>query len=264
MTPSALHSAIKQQYLLYIAVVILFLVVGKDLFESSIKDYGFYLSESVLFSTFWLIFIPGILINTMLAKRVKGVSIITLPFVFSLFHVTFFSLLVFSISGLFFDYPFGFLRVFIKTISGDSIACLLIYGVSSFLLLKKHKPSVKNELSNTSNTSNKIKVTHSNRVIILDCKDIIYVRSERPYIAFITNERTYLHNGTLKGFLVKETGENFIQIHKSTLVNTAYITSYTSRKNGDYDLTLGHKYKVRASRSFNMHFKSYFDSIDLN
>ncbi|MFT5892216.1 MAG: hypothetical protein ACI9Y7_002326 [Dokdonia sp.] len=232
-------------------IALILVVIGKDLAHAFIRDYSFYLSESLLFGTFWLLFIPAIL---MIKKRIQGKPNLFLPFVMSILHIGFFSFLVYALSAVFFEDPFGFYRTFINTASQNGVVCLMVYGVYTFLAFNKNAPTI---VSEKLQTPNKIKITHQNRVVLLDYKDIMYIKSEKPYIALVTKERTYLHTSTLKKFLEEKIDSHFIQIHRSTIVNTDYIVGYSSRKNGDYDILLKNQQSVRASRNFNQNFKPF-------
>lgn len=246
----------KTQYVTAIFVVMLILIVGKDLMHSHIRNYSFYLSESLLFGTFWLIFIPFVFFFKKISSKK---SILVLPIIVSLLHLLIFSLLVFVISELFFNYTFDIYRTFLNTTSQYGIVCLIVYSISCFLFLNKeatYKQAKREE------SLRRIKVLYNTKTVILNCDDILYVKSEKPYIALVTKDKTYLHNSSLKKFL-KESSDKFIQIHKSIILNTDVIVSYTSRKNGDYDIQLKNEDVVRASRSYNANFKPFFDSISL-
>jgi DNA-binding LytR/AlgR family response regulator len=162
-------------------------------------------------------------------------------------------------SKLFFSHTFEISQTFKNTTSEYGIVCLIIYGFISFPFFKNQK-SLK-EIENQK-VSDRIKVAHQNKIVILEYKDILYVKAEKPYIAIVTKEKTYLHNSSLKSFITEQS-KYFIQIHKSIIVNTDYIVSYSSRKNGDYDILLKNQHIVRASRSFNSNFKPFFESISL-
>jgi DNA-binding LytR/AlgR family response regulator len=45
-------------------------------------------------------------------------------------------------------------------------------------------------------------------------------------------------------------GTSFIRVHKSSIVNIAFIHSLVSRQNGDYDLIMKDGCTVRASRNY--------------
>jgi len=226
-------------------------VIGKDLLHSSIRNYSFYLSESLLFGTFWILFIPLAFIN----KKVTSVKHqIPSLFLSSLLHICIFSLFVYAISALFLDHTFAFDAVFINSISENGIACLLIYGVLSYVIFHKKQSSKSIEVNDDIRT---VLVRFQNKTIVVNLDDIIYIKSEKPYISLVAKERKYLYSSSLKRFLVEYPNGMFIRIHKSTIINKNYIVSFNSRKNGDYDVQLNNQEIVRASRSFRNNFKHF-------
>ena len=228
------------------------LLICKDLFHCFVMDYNFYITESLLFGLLWLLFVPFLILSWRFSKKFgKNISLIS-PLFFSIFHIAIFSVLVFLISALFFNHTFNFLRIFSDTLADYGLSCLLIYGLSIFIDTKFPTSKI-DELNNLE----KIRVEFKNGIKLLAHEDILYVRTERPYIALVTKERTYLHNSTLKDFIEKVPKDIFIQIHRSTIINTAHICSYKSRKNGDYDVKMLNEDTLRASRNFNEFFKKY-------
>lgn len=247
-------SQVKLQHALSIVVILSVLVVCLDLVEARFRNYSFYLSESLLFSTFWMLFVPLILTFRRLSQKRFHML---LPLAFSVFHLVFFSILVFAISSLVFDNnTFAVLKTLRYAVTEHGLVCLIIYVLCSPVFSKHKTSSIKEDRSAT----DKIKVTYKNQQVILPCTEILYAKAEKPYVALITKEQTFLHNSSLKEF-IQNRSTNFIQIHRSLIVNTDYITGYTSRKNGDYDLHLTNKETIRASRSFNLNFKPFFDHL---
>lgn len=240
---------IKIIHLAILVMLFISFVIGKDLLHSSIRNYSFYLSESLLFGTFWILFIPLAFIN----KKVATVKH-QIPFLFlsCLLHISIFSLFVNAISALFLDHTFAFDAVFINSISENGIACLLIYGVLSYFTFHKKQSSKNIEVKDDVGT---VSVRFQNKTIVVNLDDIIYIKSEKPYISVVTKERKYLYSSSLKRFLAEHSNGIFIQIHKSTIINKNYIVSFNSRKNGDYDVQMDNQNIVRASRSFRNNFK---------
>ena len=156
---------------------------------------------------FWLIFIPLVLFCKKTSQR--KFNLVLLPVFYSLFHLVLFSLLVFSLSNLFFDDAFEISKTFINTTSEYGLVCLIIYSLSGNLFRRNETESI--ELG-PKESSRRIKVSHQQKTVILDYKDILYVTSEKPYIAIVTEERTYLHPSSLKNFL-KEQSANLSLIH---------------------------------------------------
>ena len=239
------------------STIIILLVIVKDLSHSYLRSYSFYLSESLLFSIFWVLFAPTLLL---IRKMKHVVTAYYFPPIMTLLHIALFSALVFSISTMFYEYPFEFFKTFLNTITRYGIVCLLIYSTHLFFLSQKETP-LKTAIKET--VAEKMIVTYRNTSVIIAYSDIVCISSEKPYIAIVTKEKTYLHTSTLKRFLEEKTSTNFIQIHKSTIVNTNAIVSYTSRKNGDYDVLLSNQKTVRASRNYSQKFKPYFDHLTM-
>lgn len=228
------------------------LFLCKDLFHSFVMGYSFYISESLLFGLFWLFFVPFLILCWRLFNNFgKIANLISLLFL-SIFHIAIFSVFVFSISALFFNHTYSFLRVFSNTIADYGFTSLLIYGMAVFI-----GPKFQTTIIDKQEDLGRIRVERKNGVKLIAHEDILYVRTERPYIALVTKERTYLHNSTLKDFIEKMPKDIFIQIHRSTIVNTTHICSYKSRKNGDYDVRMLNGEIVKVSRNFNDFFKKF-------
>lgn len=92
---------------------------------------------------------------------------------------------------------------------------------------------------------------------VLKMKDIIYCKADDNYTElFLENNKKKLVSKTLKYFedLLRENG--FARIHKSFLVNVAYIASYKKGKGGTIYLLNGKELSVSASKKAT--FLSYF------
>ncbi len=120
-----------------------------------------------------------------------------------------------------------------------------------------------NELQNSvlvpkMNLSNyKITIPTQNGFEVLQMKDIIYCKADDNYTElYLNNNKIKLVSKTLKYFedALKENG--FARIHKSFLVNVAYITSYKKGKGGTVSLSNGKELSVSASKKATL--LSYF------
>ncbi len=252
----ALHTFKTHHFFTIPALAILLLAVGRDIHFSVTNQSSFYISESLLFNTFWLLFIPvAFFRNTLIQKLPFQIEVVN-TVLLTIFHLLVFSMVVFSVSALFMYHTFDFVWVFSESLSDHWFTCVLIYGLLQFLDLKK-KPKAEPEIQ-----LRRIRVNHLNQNILLSTTEIQYIKTERPYIALVTQDHTYLHSQTLNGFLSTNPAGNFIQVHKSTVINTDYIHAYVSRKNGDYDITMKNAAVVRASRNYNKHFKTFIQSQD--
>ena len=242
----ALEKIIPRRLLLIAAGVLLW-IIGKDLLHATVRGYSFYLSDSLLFGVFWLLFIPLIWWCVQNATRFSpllGVAIL------GTVHLLGFAGVVSLVSIWCFESPFGFTRILVDSIADYGLICLATYGgVSHFARREQVMSEIKNK-----NTSHKIRVTHRGSYLFLDTADILYVATERPYLALITEHGRFLYASSLRTFQETHLDRGFVRIHKSTIVQTDSIASFRSRQNGDYDVIMRNGNTVRASRNYNSFF----------
>ena len=244
------------------------LAVGQDVIHATFHNYSFYLSESLLFGSYWLCFFP-LLYGLLLSSKQCPVSIFNqfsfgnvaiLTLTLSLLHLLLFALLVFGGSTLLLDHTFGYLGILKSTLADDLYKNILIYGMATGSILSK-KPEKRSEIKlhtvrNTPPTM--IAIGTEKKYISLPVEDILMIRTAKPYIELHTAHGKYLHASSLKGMLEKLDKAQFVRVHKSTVVNLNKVTSYTSRLNGDYDITLATGEIVRMSRNYRDSFKDKF------
>ncbi len=106
-------------------------------------------------------------------------------------------------------------------------------------------------------SDHKITIPTQNGFEVLQMKNIIYCKADDNYTElYLNNTKIKLVSKTLKYFedILKENG--FARIHKSFLVNVAYITSYKKGKGGTVHLSNGKELSVSASKKATL--LSYF------
>lgn len=233
--------------LLLITVGILLGVIGKDLLHATVRGYAFYLSDSLLFGVFWLLFIPLI---WWCMRHAIHCSPFWWAALLGTVHLLGFAGIVSLISIWCFAGAFGFTRILVDSIADYGLMCWVVYGgVSHFSGLRHMMPEKKNK-----QISHKIRVTHRGSYLLLDTADILYVTTERPYLALVTEYGRYLYASSLRTFQEMHLDHKFVRIHKSTIVQTTCITRFRSRQNGDYDVIMQNGDIVRASRNYNSFF----------
>ena len=167
---------------------------GIDMLQSYLRNYQYYWSESILFNTFWLLFLP--LLYHLKSFRSKAHHII-LTLIVTLLHLMIFSSLVNIISAIFLDHTFNFYPVLLNSITEKSMICVIIYGLINYA----HSiTELTQELLPTSNERIVLKLGKQRFVVNLS--DILYIKSEKPYISIITKQRKYLSTLSLKQFLI--------------------------------------------------------------
>lgn len=258
---------IKRQTLWMAVSLAIVLALCQDLVEAFFNQFPFYLSESLLFKTTWILFFPFVSLQWYILKNVKGVLsmpkkivLTLLPFTMHLFLTP---LVIWSISLLFYDHTYNFLRTLEYTVSEDLYKLVIGYALLP-LLLKKDVPFLQlpsyesGDLHNMQTTIEKMIVSNGRTHVTISIQDIQYIAAAPPYIAIHLNDKNYLDAGTLKSIQEKLAKKDFIRIHKSTIVNVRQVKSYTSRSNGDYDVTMNNETILRLSRNFASDFKKAF------
>ncbi|MBL0146556.1 MAG: LytTR family transcriptional regulator [Chitinophagaceae bacterium] len=119
-------------------------------------------------------------------------------------------------------------------------------------------PESKKE-DNTAQFISTFLVTDRNRKTSIAISEILYFSANPPYINIHLKDNKYLYNETLKSISIKLDPEQFVRVHKSTIINIKMVVSYTTRLNGDYDLTMKNNIQLRVSRNFATDFKNLFN-----
>jgi DNA-binding LytR/AlgR family response regulator len=84
---------------------------------------------------------------------------------------------------------------------------------------------------------------------------IRYITANPPYINIHTDQQKFLHTGSLRSIATVVDPSIFVRVHRSTIVNILQVESYVTRLNGDYDLLMKNKIKLRLSRNYAAAFK---------
>lgn len=249
-------------YLICICLFFVLLGIGQDFFQSTSNNSSFYLSESSIYKIIWFLFIPFLLICVSLANNYNKFHthylLYAIPFsiVLSFIHLYIASISVYILSSLLLDHTYSSSRVFKYFIYADLDIVSLIYMASfTFLIINQKINQFSNKVEQK-DTLDVIHISFNNKIIHVNVKDIIYFKTERPYISIVTKEKRYLHVSSLKALLTKLDSSIFIRVHGSTIVNVNYIDYVKSRSNGDYDITMSNGGMIRMSRNYSKSYKS--------
>ena len=247
--------------LLAVFFSIISLTVFQDFLESNRNGYSFYISESILFKTIWILFIPLLVLLGKILKKQQLDSIgittffIVTPIAIHLFVLPF-VFLFFSV--LFYNGRYDFHKIMTYTLANDLYKIIIIY--SAFVFGHKYLSDKLTELVplNEQSYLKKIIIGNGKNNAVIDVKDIYQITAETPYISIQLEEKKYLHTETLKSIAKQLDNKAFIRVHKSTIVNFNKVASFKSRLNGDYDIFLKNGVKLRLSRTYVANFKSNF------
>ncbi|WP_379089044.1 LytR/AlgR family response regulator transcription factor [Pedobacter sp. UC225_65] len=254
---------LKTQLLLVVAFIIVF-TIFQDFLHSNFNNYNFYFSESLLFKSFWFLFLPLLLIQSKSLKTYlhpkcnKAVVVLLSVVLPSILHLLLFPIVVWILSALFFDHTYSILATLNYTLSEDLYKYILIYGSAALIFSYRKTPYPSSNLPIP--FLQKITVNMGRNYITIPVEDILFIAASAPYIAIHTAENSHLHTETLKSMSDKLDPQQFIRVHKSTVININKVVSYKSRLNGDYDLLLSTGETVRLSRNYAQSYKQLLHS----
>lgn len=246
------------------------LTITQDMLRAELRDTPFYFSESLLFSSFWWVFSPLFYLQYRLMKRslpkpaLYYTALVILPL---LLHLFLFPFLVWLLSSFFYYHTFSFEQTFRYTLANYFYLLLLFYSMAVPLIRFFTRPEKITEPAPAANVItainpslyiNSLLITARNTSHPIPVSDILYISADPPYISIHLPGKKHLHKETLKAISVKLNSEQFVRIHKSTIINIKMVVACTTRLNGDYDIMLINKEQLRVSRNFAAEFKKRF------
>lgn len=249
-------------------VTCIFLTVLIDLLESRFQNSGFYISESLLFSSYWWIFLPLWYGQLSLLEshktKVRFALIVLIPVIL---HLLAFPGLIWILSHIFFNHTFEYGQTFQFGITQHFFKIFLLYTIPISLYAffwdrTRDFQSQNNSISKEANGFlTGLKVREGNKQLQIPTKDVFYFSANPPYVNVYYKDKKHLCNTTLKSLSEKLDRRFFVRIHKSEIVNLAHVQSYKSRQNGDYDVTMDNGTVLRLSRNFAKDFKSKLEIL---
>lgn len=242
--------------------------LAQDLLRANVKHSAFYFSEALLFSSFWWIFVPLSFGQYVVLKHTSPlpvgplVTVILLPLAI---HLLGFPAVVWVLSNSFYYHTYDWLQTFRYTLSEHVYWLVLFYAgpvlIFQFLATRgksEEKGFGPDKARRSSQCIDTILVSDGNKRLAIPISEILFLAANSPYINIHVRGGKYVHHETLKSISAKLDPDQFVRVHKSTIVNIKMVDSYATRLNGDYDLTLKNNAKLRVSRNFAGAFKSLF------
>lgn len=243
----------------WVLLAVMVLAVLQDLFESLRSGYVFHLSESLLFKTTWLLFIPmTMVLDRQLRKvRAKG-PLPAIAFVIAsvVIHCLTAPVVSLCFSVLFFDGRYDLYKFFSYGLANDLYN--LVIGYAGFVFFHRYfvpHTVVQDVPPEQVSAVDHLVVSNGKTNTIVRVDDVICLTSATPYVCIHLKNQTHLHSETLKAICATLDSTTFVRIHKTTVVNMAKVDSFKSRLNGDYDVRLTDGETVRLSRTYAAEFK---------
>jgi len=247
--------------ILSVLAAIIIIAVFQDFLHSKRNGSSFFFTESLLFKSFWLCFLPILLLlkYVLQNRQISTLAQMSLAVMIPTFaHLILVALTIWCLSAIFRDQSYGFYKVLTYTLSNDLVKILLVYA--GFILLCKYvrpKHEKKDSIKQSPN-SEYLTVSSGKNNTRIKLSEIQYIKAASPYIAIQLENKQYLHSETLKSIL-ENLDSRFIRVHKSSIVNIDKVLSYKSRLNGDYDLMLQDGTEIRLSRNYVNDFRNSFE-----
>ncbi|WP_108868549.1 LytR/AlgR family response regulator transcription factor [Aquimarina aquimarini] len=240
--------------LLVLFCIILYgLAIFQDYVFSKIQITGFYWSDTMLYNTYWLLFIPFIKIANSFYDKIQPKSTtnkifyaLCTGFVFSLLHIFLFTSVFILASNIIFPVPHRFSRIFKNAISNQLYITIIAYLFSPFIfdyLKRKAQITIQKNIKT-------LTVKNGVRRIKIDISTVLFIKTDRPYTMIYANNQKFLHDESLKKLEKLLDPQTFIRVHRSVIANKNHITELKSRKNGDYDCILTNGQSIRLSRHY--------------
>jgi two-component system LytT family response regulator len=246
-----------------IAAILLLLLLSslQDFLETTFLNGSFYLGESLLFRSFWIFFPFLIYIQIRFLRQFTAVSLtkrivlaITSIAVLTLLHAAIHAMAIYLYSKFFMDHVYTPGKTFFYTITEDFLKYLLFYTATAIAVFWKapqtEQPSQQTVLPDS------LIISSGSQKIIVPVTDIQVITASPPYCVLQTADKKHFHSTTLKSLAAQLPPATFIRVHKSAIVNLAFVKSLKSRGNGDYDITMQNDNIVRLSRNYAGAFKS--------
>lgn len=239
-------------------ITLILLNIFSDYYFSQVQNTRFYFSESFLFSIYWFIFLPTIYFTSIIPYKLSWKNNFLLWVGLINVHHVVYPFLIFLVSHIFYNHTFSFYDTFQFGITNYLIISFLIYGFISLHHRFTSTDNSKREIENipTPVISSLIINDIRQHKIIVDITSIYHINAATPYVELHTAENKHLYKNSLKNLIQVLPAENFVRIHKSTVVNLHFIESIQSRQNGDYDIYLKNGQVLRMSRNYLKEFKS--------
>ncbi len=230
------------------------LVFIQDYVDSTVNNHGYYISESLAFKCFWLLFIPiSILwfkiLDLAYSKQIRSrltahSTVIVAALTMSFIHLLLFALLLTGISRVFLTASWSF-----TWILTDAIAERFYFPFSTYLIFAivylgfKRRESIKVY-------PKKLSIKHGKKSYLVDLEDIKWISVENSVTRIHTDFKKYIYQGSLNQILKELNPNHFKRIHRSTIIRINAVRQTNSRLNGDYDVEMKDGTILRLSRNY--------------
>lgn len=108
----------------------------------------------------------------------------------------------------------------------------------------------------TSPTHSMIAIKAKGRILLINPEEVVAVRAEGNYVSLQRESDSYLLRDSISRVAEKLKPYGFIRIHRSVLVNTAYVEEIQPWETGEYVLVIKGGKELTVSRTYKNNLKS--------
>jgi len=105
-------------------------------------------------------------------------------------------------------------------------------------------------------TSPRIAIKVRGRIVFVNCSDIVSVQAEGNYVSLQRDSVSYLLREPISHIADKLEPYGFIRIHRSVLVNSAYVDEIKPRSTGEYFVRVRNGKQFTVTRTYKKNLKS--------
>ena len=238
------------------------LTIIQDYLFTVRHNTSFVFYESLLFKCVWVVFGLAYMFSNKYFYKIEGMNnqkLVLLLGTLIASHTCITSVMVWWISWIFKEQGYGIAKIIAFTLSNDSAKILLVYLLSILFIKKSYAQKAKQDESKAIRLRSKtqvksLQINNGKQCNLVNFESIYCIKADSPYVIVHTSDNSFLHTSSLKK-LAEKLDRRFVKIHRSCIVNMDKVTSYKSRLNGDYDVSLSGDIQVRLSRNYAKEFK---------
>ena len=105
-----------------------------------------------------------------------------------------------------------------------------------------------------------VSIKKGSKTVLVPVVDIRYFQSKGAYVEVHTGEKSWLSDLSLYELEARLDPAQFIRIHRSLIIKTAFVTQINSLPNGDFTVVMKCGKELRGSRTYKPRIKAMFSA----
>ncbi|MCK0156823.1 LytTR family transcriptional regulator [Cellulophaga sp. F20128] len=253
--------------LVLFCLIVYGLAIFQDFVFSKIQFTGFYWPDTMLYNTYWLLFIPLLFLANRLYQKfhpktlaTKILYVLGTALVFCVVHIFLFTSLFILASHIIYPVPHRFITILKNVLSNHLYHTLIAYVCSPFVVDYLQSKTQDKQFP-IAKSAQSLTIKNGTRRLKVDMATIVCIKADRPYAMLYTTTQKILSDDRLKKLESLLDAEYFLRVHRSLIVNKNHIRELKSRKNGDYDGLMSNGQSVRLSRHYRENWKEVLNHL---